>query len=451
MITMRISKSAFGLAICALTALVAAACGGGGGSATPAIAHPHPSPTGATCKAALSPALMFAGISGHVNQSLSKVSVGIGPGPASRVCPPAKPGIMECKAWLRSDVRRDLAAGPAGYAPADLQTAYGLTSDSSSGGVGQTVAIVDAFDDPNAEADLATYRTTFGLPACTTGNGCFKKVNEHGNASPLPGTDPTGGWEAEESLDLDMVSAICPNCHIVLFEAASAISTDFFIGEDTAAATPGVTIISNSWGTSEYTGENSDDSHFNHPGIMITASAGDSGYDGPGSGFPSASAHVTSVGGTTLQHVGSTWPQKAWSGTGSLCSQFVVQPSWQAALGAAYTSICSTRIDNDVSAVADPNTGVAVYDTFGGSAGCTAWCVAGGTSASSPIIASVYAIAGNGATLTYGSNAYANTGSLTDVTTGSNNSVGGGTFLCNGIVGFDGPTGLGTPIGTGAF
>jgi hypothetical protein len=379
---------------------------------------------------------------------VAAVPARIGPGPASPACSRTAQGRARCTAWVRTDIARPLGSGPAGYGPADLQSAYSLAGPSSLDGAGQTVAVVDAYDDPKAEADLAVYRSTFALSACTSANGCFVKVNQSGATSPLPGTDPTGGWEAEESLDLDMVSAICPNCNIVLVEADSPNNLNLFTAEDTAASTCGATVISNSWGESEYPSEVSDEAYFNHPGVMITVSAGDNGYGPPGSGYPAASQYVTSVGGTSLFPPGIGWTQSVWSGSGSLCSQYITQPSWQTNLGPAYTSVCGKRIDNDVSAVADPNTGVAVYDTVGGV--CSAWCVFGGTSASAPIIGAVYALAGNGAAITYGSFPYGHSASLTDVTSGSNGSC-GGTYLCAARSGFDGPTGGGTPNGIGAF
>jgi len=446
MTSIRLSKSGIGLIVCALTALAAAACGGGGGTAAPAIVQPHPSPTGVACQAKVENGERPFGSQVAEDFSHAVVPRKVGPGTAIRVCPSGGPGLMRCFAWLRTDVKHDIL--PSGYGPSDLQGAYSLTTSSTTGGIGQTVAIVDAYDDPNAESDLATYRTTFGLAPCTRSNGCFLKVNANGKTSPLPGTDSTGGWEAEESLDLDMVSAICPNCKITLIETKTPVSTSFYTAEDTAANTCGATEISNSWGTSEYSQETTDDTHFTHPGVMITASSGDNGYSA-GVSFPAASAHVTAVGGTSLTHP-SGWHETAWNGSGSGCSIYVAQPSWQTALGSAYTSVCSKRIGNDVSAVADPNTPVALYDTFGNTCKPSGWCTAGGTSASSPIIAGVYAVAGNGSTLTYGSNAYSNTGSLTDMTSCSNGLC-GSTFLCTAQAGYDGPTGLGSPIDTGAF
>jgi subtilase family serine protease len=299
------------------------------------------------------------------------------------------------------------------------------------------VAIVDAFDDPNAEADLGVYRAQFGIAACTTANGCFKKVNQNG----VQGSYPNGnvGWAQEISLDLDMVSAICPNCHILLVEATDNSFSNLAASVNTAASL-GANAISNSYGGGEFATE-VNDTAFNHPGIAITASSGDSGF---GAQYPAASPFVTAVGGTTLTQNGSTFSETAWSGAGSGCSAFEAQPSWQAAVP-AITGHCSRRAIADVSAVADPNTGVDVYDTFGTSG----WLVFGGTSVASPIVASVYALAGNAATVNYGSFSYSHTGSLHDVLSGSNGSC--GNVLCNAQAGWDGPTGNGTPNGTGGF
>jgi subtilase family serine protease len=346
-----------------------------------------------------------------------------------------------------------VTSGPVGFGPPDLQSAYkvaGLTSG------GRTVAIVDAFDDPKAEADLGTYRSHYGLAACSTANGCFKKVNGSGATSPLPTAD--AGWAEEESLDLDMVSSICPDCHILLVEAAGADDVSLETAEDTAAAAPGVASVSNSWGGAEDSTITAADTHFNHPGVAITASSGDSGY---GVSWPASSPYVTAVGGTSLTKTTNTrgWTETAWSGAGSGCSAYEAKSAWQTDTG------CAKRTVADVSAVADPNTGVAVYDTYntcgtssfcdflislGLVAGADGWVQVGGTSASSPIVASVYALAGNTASVTYGSYPYGHTSSLFDVTSGSNGSC-GGTYLCTAGTGYDGPTGLGTPNGTGAF
>ena len=357
------------------------------------------------------------------------------PGRSAPVCPgPAPSGDARCHARVRVDVTPN-ATNPAGYHPSDLQSAYKLPS--ATAGNGQTVGIVDAFDDPNAESDLAVYRSTFGLPPCTTANGCFRKADQNGGTS-FPRRRNVG-WAEEISLDLDMVSAICPNCHILLVEANTNSFSNLGAAVDTAAAL-GANTISNSYGGSEFSTETSSaDPHFTHPGHAITASSGDSGF---GTEYPAASPFVTAVGGTSLVTANNSrgWSETVWSGAGSGCSAFESKPSWQTDAG------CTRRTVADVAAVADPNTGVAVYDTFGTSG----WLVFGGTSVSSPIIASVYALAGNGGSVSYGSFPYSHTSSLFDVVSGSNGSC-GGSYLCTGIPGYDGPTGNGTPNGTGAF
>jgi subtilase family serine protease len=351
-------------------------------------------------------------------------------------------GVAHCNAIVRVDGKvGSNGSSPSGYNPPDLQSAYALPS--STAGSGQTVAIVDAYDDPNAESDLGVYRSQFGLPPCTTANGCFKKVNQTGGTK-YPRAN--GGWAQEISLDLDMVSAICPNCHIILVEASSASLTNLGTAVNEAASL-GANAISNSYGGSESSSDPSYDSaYYNHPGIAITASSGDNGY---GAQYPAASQYVTAVGGTSLTRANNTrgWSETAWSGAGSGCSKYDSQPSWQS-LVSNITSVCSKRAIADVSAVADPNTGVSVYDSYSYQ-GLSGWLVFGGTSVASPIIASVYALAGNAGSVTYGSYPYSHTGSLNDVTSGSNGSC--GTDLCNAGVGWDGPTGLGTPNGTGGF
>ncbi|GAA1261045.1 hypothetical protein GCM10009665_58610 [Kitasatospora nipponensis] len=357
---------------------------------------------------------------------------------------PAHPGLMACLALARTDIVQPnvLApnATPSGYGPTDLQSAYKLPAN---GGAGQTVAIVDAQDDPNAESDLAAYRSQYGLPACTTANGCFKKVSQTGTSS-YP--SPDSGWAGEISLDLDMVSAVAPNAHILLVEATSANMSDLGTAVN-EAVTLGAKYVSNSYGGSEdSTDTTSDTQYFNHPGVAITVSAGDSAY---GAEYPAASKYVTSVGGTALTRNSSArgWGETVWStssteGTGSGCSAYDAKPTWQTDTG------CSKRAISDVSAVADPATGVAVYDTYQNS---PAWNVYGGTSASSPIIASVYADAGTPAAGTSPAQyPYQHTTSLFDVTSGNNGSC-SPSYLCTAGPGYDGPTGLGTPNGTAAF
>ena len=326
-------------------------------------------------------------------------------------------------------------ATPSGYGPSSLISAYKLPS----GGTGQTVGIVDAMDDPNAESDLATYRSQFGLPACTTANGCFRKVNQNGQASPLPATDT--GWAGEISLDVDMVSAICPNCHIVLVEATSPSIQNLGTSVNTAVAL-GAKYVSNSYGGGESGSEAADDSSFyHHAGVAVTASTGDGGF---GISYPASSQFVTAVGGTTLNTASNSrgWTETAWSGAGSGCSSDETKPTFQ-----NVTTGCTRRADADVSAVANPSTGVAVFQTFG----ANGWQVYGGTSVSSPIIASVYALAGTpGAGDTPAAYPYSHAASLFDVTSGSNGSC-SPAVLCTAGAGWDGPTGLGTPNGTAAF
>jgi subtilase family serine protease len=357
----------------------------------------------------------------------------------ARVCPTAGPNAARCHSWVRVDPasgRPFAASAPSGYSPADLWSAYKLNTN---GGSSQTIAIVDAFDDPNAESDLAVYRAQFGLPVCSTANGCFKKVNQSGGTK-YPSGDV--GWSEEISLDLDMASAICPNCKILLVEATSNSFNDLAAAVDWAASTSGgkANVISNSYGGTEFSSEVSYQSHFNHPGVAITVSSGDSGY---GVEFPAASQYVTAVGGTSLSKSSDSrgWTESAWSGAGSGCSRYMPKPSWQ------HDSGCSNRTVADVSAVADPNTGVAVYDTYG----VGGWLVFGGTSVSSPIIAAVYALAGNAGSVTYGSFPYSNTSSLFDVTSGINGHCHRIPYLCSALAGYDGPTGLGTPNGSSAF
>jgi subtilase family serine protease len=376
-----------------------------------------------------------------------------------RSCAVAHGSDAACGALLRVRVsstgqQAASTATPSGFGPSSLQSAYALPS--STKGTGQTVGIVDAYDDPSAEADLGVYRSQFGLPACTTANGCFKKVSQTGSTTSLP--TKNGGWAEEESLDLDMVSAICPNCHILLVEASTASTANLGTGVNEAVKL-GATEVSNSYGGSESRSDTSyDTEYYNHPGVAITASSGDDGY---GVEYPAASPYVTAVGGTSLTAAPGTargWSETAWNDAGSGCSADDSQPSWQHSVS-AITAVCSKRAVADVSADADPNTGVSVYDSFSYQ-GYSGWLVFGGTSVASPIIASVYALAGNASSISNGSFPYAHTASLNDVTSGSNGSCGvktgrrstsPSTVLCQAAAGWDGPTGLGTPNGTGAF
>ncbi|HEX8972650.1 hypothetical protein [Oryzihumus sp.] len=351
-----------------------------------------------------------------------------------RICAAPAKGYASCNAIVVTDASGKPVANatPSGLGPSDIRSAYGLTSSSSGG---RTVAIVDAYDDPTAESDLGVYRSQYGLPACTTANGCFRKVSQTGSTTSLPRTD--AGWATEISLDLDMVSAACPDCKILLVEANSSSFSNLGTGVN-YAATQGVSAISNSYGGSD----TSQLSAYDHPGIAVTASTGDNGY---GMESPASFDSVVAVGGTSLKKASNArgWTETAWSGAGSGCSTVNAKPSWQTS-----ATQCSGKANADVSAVADPNTGVAVYDSTNYQ-GRSGWQVYGGTSASSPIVASVYTLSGN--TSGYpASYTWGHASGLNDVTSGSNGSCTTAVW-CNSGTGWDGPTGLGTPNGTSAF
>ena len=348
---------------------------------------------------------------------------------------PARAEVATCFALIRDDGSSQVRDGaPAGYGPADLRSAYGLTS--STAAPGTTVAIVDAFDDPAAESDLAAYRARFGLPPCGSADGCFQKIDQTGGTS-YPAADP--GWAGETALDLDMVSAVCPQCHILLVEAVGALFPDLGTAVDTAVAR-GAVAVSNSYGSVEGPWAPLVDHHYDHAGVAITVSAGDGGY---GVEYPASSQHVTAVGGTSLRPAATArgWSESAWSGTASGCSVVLGKVWWQKDAG------CAGRTVSDVSAVADPFTGVAVYDTFQS----TGWQVMGGTSVAAPIIAAVYALAGRPAPDTYPAlYPYSHAARLNDVTEGATGTC-AARYLCTAGVGYDGPTGMGTPDGAAAF
>ncbi|MFD5400780.1 putative Ig domain-containing protein [Streptomyces griseorubiginosus] len=419
-------------------AIPALALGLAGFAAVPAHAAPattHTSRVTQNSKALTSPDRQTFHTTGKAGQKV----------PTTHLCATPAAGHASCFAQRRTDIKQRLAtalaaAAPSGLSPANLHSAYNLPS---TGGSGLTVAVVDAYNDPNAESDLATYRSQYGLSACTKANGCFKQVSQTGSTTSLPTNDT--GWAGEEALDIDMVSAVCPNCNITLVEANSANDTDLGIAENEAVSL-GAKVVSNSWGGSEASSQTSEDtSYFKHPGVAITVSAGDSAY---GAEYPATSQYVTAVGGTALSTSSNSrgWTESVWKtssteGTGSGCSAYDPKPSWQTDTG------CSKRMEADVSAVADPATGVAVYDTYGGSG----WAVYGGTSASAPIIAGVYALAGTPGSGDYPAKyPYSHTGNLYDVTSGNNGSC-SPSYFCTATTGYDGPTGWGTPNGTTAF
>lgn len=367
----------------------------------------------------------------------------------TEACPTPEPGQFTCFALHRTDVSptrglKPNATLPTGFGAEDLRRAYNLPAN---GGAGQTIAIIDAQDDPSAEADLAVYREQYGLPACTSDNGCFTKVSQRG------GTDypaPDEHWAGEISLDLDMVSAAAPLAHILLVEADTADAVNLGASVD-EAVTLGAKYVSNSYGTGYSSepgsGEYSDettvlDPFYNHPGVAIVAASGDGAY---GVAYPASSQYVTAVGGTSLFPDASTsrgWTESAWGGSGSGCSVVEPKPAFQSDSG------CDHRAVADVSAVADPQTGLAVYQTYGAGG----WTVYGGTSASAPLITGAYAAAGTPTPGTY-PNSYpyhAPDSALNDVTSGSNGSC-SPSYLCTSGPGYDGPTGLGTPAGLSAF
>jgi len=391
------------------------------------------------------------GPSEPASASPSVTKLPVGPAISERVCARPTPGRLQCAALRLKQRPREMALAsgavdpqftPSGFGPADLLSAYNLTSVSALNGAGFTVAIVDAQDDPNAESDMGVYRSTFGLPPCTTANGCFAKVNGKGQTGELPSAD--AAWAEEISLDLDMVSAICPNCNILLVEAEDAANPALYQAEDTAFQL-GAKAISNSYGGPESSSDPSDClNHFNHPGVAISAASGDEGFEVE---FPAACGFVTAVGGTSLFQASNArgWGEVVWStssdeGTGSGCSTVEAKPVWQTDTG------CSNRTVADVSAVADPSTGVAVYDTFDNGG----WLVFGGTSVAAPLIAGVYGLAqpalDSDVPAMY---AYANTNAFYDVTFGQTANC--GSYLCTAEVGYDGPTGVGTPNGVGGF
>lgn len=360
-----------------------------------------------------------------------------------RVCHSvATRGEATCHALKMVDAKGVAPAATAppagGLDPAELKDAYKLTGLASGG---RTVAIVDAYGYTNLERDLNIYRSQFGIPACTKANGCLRVINQNGGTS-LPRMDI--GWAQEQALDVDAVSAACPDCKIVVVQAQSASFGNLGTAVNTAAKQPGVVAISNSYGGGD-AADSTYGGYYNHPGIAVTASTGDNGYQG--GSYPASSSYVTAVGGTSLVTAPGTsrgWSESVWSGAGSGCSSYNVA----LAAAASFNTGCARRAMADVSAAADPGQGgLSVY--YPTSKSASTWGQFGGTSESAPIIASVYALSGN--TAGY-ANAipYAHTGSLFEVTAGTNGTC-PTTQWCTARAGWDGPTGLGTPNGAGAF
>lgn len=326
---------------------------------------------------------------------------------------------------LNSNASPTLGSAP--YRPQDIRAAYNLPSTAPAG---QFVAIVVAYDDPNAAADMAYYRTYFGLSSCPATNGCFIKINQMGGTGPLP--TPDVGWAQETSLDLDMVSGVCQNCRIILVEANSNNISDLGIATNTAVNL-GAKSVNNSYGSStEYANESIDcNNYYNHPKVAITASSGDN------SGVvqvPAVCPNVIAVGGTSLPTNGH---ETAWASAGGGCSTMISKPIYQNYISTG----CTKRAVADISAIADPTTGVYVYNTYSSSSGT--WYQAGGTSASAPIIAAIYGLAGNANTMvnpvqSLGLKIVSRNCSINRVPTGS-------------TISYTYKTGMGTPNGISCF
>jgi hypothetical protein len=348
------------------------------------------------------------------------------------VCPPV-PGQATCRALVRTDVSGLRPDGlPNGYGPADLQDAYDLPK----GGKGVTVAITGLGGYSKAESDLAAYRSMYGLPACTIKSGCLTLVNQHGQTSPLP--PDYSGWWGESALDMDMVSASCPQCKILYVEASAGGNGDTnLLDSINAAVKLKAPVVTNSWGEYDSSPWLDKDyrTYFHHPGHVILFASGDIGY---GAAEPN-SKYLVMVGSTSLTRDGSGrgWSESVWHGTTSWCTPQNKAARWMPDEG------CAGRLMVDVSTVGDPNTGVAVY--VAGS-----WVVEGGTSASSPFVAGIYALAGHPQDQHASKGLYADPGDFYDVTSGSNGSCSPAVF-CTAETGYDAPTGLGTPNGVGAF
>lgn len=326
-------------------------------------------------------------------------------------------------------------AAPNGFGATDLQAAYKIPQNATAT---PTVAVVAAYGYPELEADLAVYRTQYGLPACTIANGCLKIVNQTGATAPLPAPPPANDdWTLETALDVDMVSAACPKCTIVVVQAVDNIGNGLFTGQS-AAAKLGANIVSNSWGGPEQPGQSlaGFETVLGNSGIATFAAAGDNGYNDAGEGpnYPATSSKVIAVGGTTLVKDQSPrgYSETAWSQGGSACSLSIAKPSYQTNTG------CNFKATTDVAAVGNPQTGVAVYNSRNGG-----WHILGGTSAASPFVAGLFAATGNSNKVS-GEFLKANAAKLYDVTSGTNGTC-ASQILCTAGVGWDGPTGYGTP------
>ncbi len=361
-------------------------------------------------------------------------------------CPVARPGRARCFVVYRTrpdGSRPAAAAGPKGLTPRDIWSAYRLPFRRDPR---QTVAIVDAFRTPHIAQYLAYYRRRFGLPRC--GRGCLKIVNQQGKAAPLPRSGVPIGWDVETTLDVDMVSVACPRCHILLVEASSDLSTSLAAAENTAARL-GAPVISNSYGGQENGFAMTLAKDYDHPRHTIVVSSGDAGFGE--ANFPADLATVTAVGGTQLRRSGNArgWSESVWNAHDNLgdagasgCSAYVAKPRWQ------HDPRCPGRTIADVAAVA---TDIPIYLKNRGG-----WITVGGTSVAAPLIAGIFGLAGNAARLSPGS-LYHHRRQLFDIRAGNNAGLAppkatcGDDYLCVARRGYDAPTGLGAPDGTGAF
>jgi hypothetical protein len=401
---------------------------------------------------------------------------------AQRACATPPPGSAAClgvrlvtvgltEADLAANAKREAAEATAGspavankqpiaggLTPELLHAAYALPNATFPASQ-QTVAVVDAFNDPTAEADLAVYDKQFGLPECTSASGCFRKLNQEGRTSPLPQRE--GGWATEISLDVQMAHAICQSCHVLLVEADNESFANLGAAVN-AAVSAGATEVSNSYGGAEQSGYTAYNGPYDHPGVVITASAGDCGYFNEAchgleaANFPASSPDVVAVGGTTLSESGETWTSTVWEGGGSGCSTVFDAPSWQSAVAGFSATACdSGRSVGDVAAVGNPYTGVDVYDSTANPGGYpTGWGVWGGTSVASPVIAAEFGLGGGAHGVEYpAATLYSHIGessALYDVVSGSNGSCTDASS-CSARHGYDGPTGVGSPVGLRAF
>ncbi len=331
-----------------------------------------------------------------------------------------------------------------GLDPQDLQSAYEIPV---TGGEDQTVALVDAYGYPTAEEDLAKYRERYRLPPCTKADGCFKKVNQKGEEANYPQRNE--GWETESALDIEMVSAACPHCHIVLAEAKNSDGSNLS-GTVDEAARLGATEISNSYGSAEQfcnTECEEEAPAYDHPGILIVAAGGDNGYDNHEEGdrspnFPAGLPSVVAVGGTVLHraHNARGWREEAWYAGGSGCTTLWQKPIWQTDTG------CSKRMTDDVAAVAGCESPVSTY-----AQGQGGWGNVCGTSVASPLVAGIEAHASEYSRSLPGAESfYEDPQAPFDVTEGGNGTCTppeSHAYFCHAEVGYDGPTGNGTPDG----